>query len=51
MAPWWGGGADPDPLVTLLVIILLVRFILWASLGTHVEGRLARPPPRKPKED
>ncbi|XP_037696515.1 small integral membrane protein 38 [Choloepus didactylus] len=51
MASWLGGSADPDPLTALLVIILLVRFILWAGLGAFIDGRLARRQPPKPKED
>ncbi|XP_062948994.1 small integral membrane protein 38 [Cynocephalus volans] len=51
MASWLGGSAGPDPLVVLLVIILLVRFILWSCLGTYVEYRLARHQPCKPKDD
>ncbi|XP_066216445.1 small integral membrane protein 38 [Saccopteryx leptura] len=51
MASWFGGSTGPDPLVVLLVIILLTRFILWSCLGTYIDYRLARRQPRKPKED
>lgn len=48
MASWPGGS---DPLLVLLVIILLARFILWSCLGTYIDYRVARRQPRKPKED
>ncbi|XP_063083737.1 small integral membrane protein 38 [Cavia porcellus] len=53
MGSWLGGGVGPDPLMVLLVVILLVRFILWSCLGTYIDHRLARPPlqPRKAKRD
>ncbi|XP_068410944.1 small integral membrane protein 38 [Eschrichtius robustus] len=51
MASWFGGSTGPDPLILLLVVILLARFILWSCLGTYVDYRLARRRPRKPKED
>ncbi|XP_069326780.1 small integral membrane protein 38 [Eulemur rufifrons] len=51
MASWPGGSAGPDPLMVLLVLILLARFILWSCLGTYLDYRLARRQPRKPKED
>ncbi|XP_072614741.1 small integral membrane protein 38 [Vulpes vulpes] len=44
-------GADPDPLVALLVAVLLARFLLWSCLGTYIEYKLGRRQPRKPKED
>ncbi|XP_039696340.1 small integral membrane protein 38 [Pteropus medius] len=51
MASWWGASSGPDPLMVLLVIVLLVRFLLWSCLGAHIDCRLARTQPRKPKED
>ncbi|XP_054580564.1 small integral membrane protein 38 [Eptesicus fuscus] len=52
MASWFGGSAGPDPLMVLLVIILLARFILWSCLGRYIDYRLARrQQPPKPKED
>ncbi|XP_072826967.1 small integral membrane protein 38 [Vicugna pacos] len=51
MASWLGGSMAPDPLMVLLVIILLARFILWSCLGTYIDYKLARRQPRKPKED
>ncbi|KAF6334331.1 small integral membrane protein 38 [Rhinolophus ferrumequinum] len=51
MAAWLGEGTGPDPLMVLLVIVLLARFILWSCLGTYIDYRLARRQPRKPKED
>lgn len=52
MASWFGEGTGPDPLMVLLVIILLARFILWSCLGTYIDYRLARcQRPGKPKED
>lgn len=52
MASWFGEGTGPDPLMVLLVIILLARFILWSCLGTYIDYRLARRQrPGKPKED
>ncbi|XP_036731859.1 small integral membrane protein 38 [Manis pentadactyla] len=51
MASWPGDSAGPDPLVVLLAVILLARFLLWACLGTYLDHRLARPQPAKPKED
>lgn len=51
MASWLGDAAGPDPLMVLLVVILLVRFILWSCLGTYMDYRLARPQPGKPKEE
>ncbi|XP_036621208.1 small integral membrane protein 38 [Trichosurus vulpecula] len=42
---------DSDPLLVLLVIIILARFILWSCLGTFVDYRLARRRPSKPKQD
>lgn len=51
MASWLGDAAGPDPLMVLLVVILLVRFILWSCLGTYMDYRLARPHPGKPKEE
>ncbi|XP_058925844.1 small integral membrane protein 38 [Kogia breviceps] len=51
MAPWFAGGAGPEPLVLLLGVILLARFILWSCLATYIDYRLARRRPRKPKED
>ncbi|KAB0365097.1 small integral membrane protein 38 [Muntiacus reevesi] len=51
MASWLGGGTGPDPLLVLLVIILLARFLLWACLGTYIDYRLGRRQPRKAKED
>lgn len=41
----------PDPLMVLLVVILLARFLLWFCLGTFIDYRLARRYPAKPKED
>ncbi|XP_030743397.1 small integral membrane protein 38 [Echinops telfairi] len=46
---WESSG--PEPLLLLLVVILLARFLLWACLGTFVDYRLARQHPGKPKED
>ncbi|XP_036991345.2 small integral membrane protein 38 [Artibeus jamaicensis] len=51
MDSWFGGSSGPDPLLVLLVIILLARFLLWSCLGTYVDYRLARRQPCKPKED
>lgn len=52
MASWFGGSTGPDPLMVLLVIILLARFILWSCLGRYIDYRLARRrQPPKPKED
>jgi hypothetical protein len=51
MASWLGDTAGSDPLMVLLVVILLVRFILWSCLGTYMDYRLARPHPGKPKEE
>lgn len=51
MASWWGASAGADPLMVLLVIALLVRFLLWSCLGAYIDCRLARRQPRKPKED
>ncbi|XP_074193276.1 small integral membrane protein 38 [Rhinolophus sinicus] len=51
MAAWLGESTSPDPLMVLLAIVLLVRFILWSCLGTYIDYRLARRQPRKPKED
>lgn len=51
MASWLGDTPGPDPLMVLLVVILLVRFILWSCLGTYMDYRLARPQPGKPKEE
>lgn len=53
MATWLAGSTGPDPLVVLLLVILLVRFILWSCLGTYIDHRLARPlaQPRKAKRD
>ncbi|CAN0344629.1 unnamed protein product [Rangifer tarandus platyrhynchus] len=51
MASWLGGSTAPDPLLVLLVIILLARFLLWSCLGTYIDYRLSRRQPRKPKED
>lgn len=51
MASWFGGSEGPDPLMVLLVVILLFRFILWSCLGTYVDYRLARRQRRKAKED
>ncbi|XP_052050433.1 small integral membrane protein 38 [Apodemus sylvaticus] len=51
MGSWLGDTAGPDPLMVLLVVILLVRFILWSCLGTYMDYRLARPRPGKPKEE
>ncbi|KAG5196658.1 hypothetical protein R6Z07F_017585 [Ovis aries] len=51
MASWLGGGTGPDPLLVLLVIILLARFLLWSCLGTYIDYRLGRRQLRKPKED
>lgn len=51
MASWLGDTVGPDPLMVLLVIILLVRFILWSCLGTYMDYRLARRYPDKPKEE
>lgn len=51
MASWLEDTAGPDPLMVLLVVILLVRFILWSCLGTYMDYRLARPQPGKPKEE
>ncbi|XP_068922201.1 small integral membrane protein 38 [Petaurus breviceps papuanus] len=42
---------DSDPLMVLLVIIILARFILWSCLGTFVDYRLARRRPSKPKQE
>ncbi|KAM8969119.1 small integral membrane protein 38 [Sminthopsis crassicaudata] len=42
---------DSDPLMVLLVIIILARFILWSCLGTFVDYRLARRRPSKAKKD
>ncbi|XP_074083720.1 small integral membrane protein 38 [Macrotis lagotis] len=42
---------DSEPLMVLLVIILLARFILWSCLGTFVDYRLAQKRPSKPKQD
>ncbi|XP_043827982.1 small integral membrane protein 38 [Dromiciops gliroides] len=46
-----GVNMDSDPLMVLLVIILLARFILWSCLGTFVDYRLSRRRPSKPKQD
>lgn len=52
MASGVAGSVGPDPLMVLLVIILLARFLLWSCLGRYVEYRLARRhQPPKPKED
>lgn len=51
MASWWGASAGADPLMVLLVIALLVRFLLWSCLGAYIDCRLARRQPRKPKEE
>ena len=51
MASWLGGSTGPDPLLVLLVIILLARFLLWSCLGTYIDYRLGRRQQRKPKED
>lgn len=51
MASWLWGSTGPDPLVVLLVVILLTRFLLWSCLGTYIDYRLARQQPRKPKEE
>lgn len=51
MASWFGGSLGSDPLMVLLVIILLARFLLWSCLGTYIDFKLARRQPRKPKED
>ena len=51
MASWWEGSTGPDPLLVLLVIVLLARFILWSCLGTYIDYKLARRHPQKPKED
>lgn len=52
MASGVAGSAGPDPLMVLLVIILLARFLLWSCLGRYIEYRLARRhQPPKPKED
>lgn len=51
MASWLGDTLGPDPLMVLLVVILLVRFILWSCLGTYMDYRLARRYPDKPKEE
>ncbi|XP_057635792.1 small integral membrane protein 38 [Chionomys nivalis] len=51
MASWLGDTLGPDPLMVLLVVILLVRFILWSCLGTYMDYRLARRYPGKPKEE
>ncbi|XP_042532359.1 small integral membrane protein 38 [Dipodomys spectabilis] len=51
MAAWLGGSSGPDPLMVLLVVILLVRFLLWSCLGTLIDRRLARPQPRPHKEE
>lgn len=51
MASWLGGGWGPDPLLVLLVVILLLRFVLWSCLGTYLDYRLALRRPRKPKRD
>ncbi|XP_044539563.1 small integral membrane protein 38 [Gracilinanus agilis] len=40
-----------DPLMVLLVLIILARFILWSCLRTFVDYRLARRRPSKPKQD
>ncbi|KAM6158967.1 small integral membrane protein 38 [Rhynchocyon petersi] len=40
-----------DPLMVLLVVILLARFLLWSCLGIFIDYRLARRVPSKPKED
>ncbi|XP_034868289.1 small integral membrane protein 38 [Mirounga angustirostris] len=51
MASWLAGSMGSDPLMVLLVLILLARFILWSCLGTYIDYKLARRQPRKPKED
>lgn len=51
MASWLGVGAGPDPLVVLLVLVLLVRFVLWSCLGTYIDHKLARLQRCKPKKD
>lgn len=51
MAAWLGESTSPDPLMVLLAIVLLARFILWSCLGTYIDYRLAQRHPRKPKED
>ncbi|KAL2805720.1 small integral membrane protein 38 [Daubentonia madagascariensis] len=51
MASWLGGSGGPDPLMVLLVVVLLARFILWSCLRTYIDYRLARWQPPKPKED
>ncbi|XP_051685824.1 small integral membrane protein 38 [Oryctolagus cuniculus] len=48
MASWLDGS---DPLVLLLVLVLLARFLLWSCLGAYLDYRLGRPRPRKPKQD
>lgn len=51
MASWPGGGWGSDPLLVLLVVILLLRFLLWSCLGTYLDYRLTLQRPRKPKRD
>lgn len=51
MASWLGGSLGSDPLMVLLVLILLARFLLWSCLGTYIDYKLARRQRRKPKED
>ncbi|KAM5247974.1 small integral membrane protein 38 [Ctenodactylus gundi] len=53
MASWLEGGAGPDLLLVLLVVILLVRFVLWSCLGTYIDYKMARrqSQPHKTKRD
>ncbi|XP_077622684.1 small integral membrane protein 38 [Crocuta crocuta] len=51
MGSWPAGSTGPDPLMVLLVIILLARFLLWSCLGTYIDYKLARRHAGKPKED
>ncbi|XP_059006276.1 small integral membrane protein 38 [Mustela lutreola] len=51
MALWLGGSLGSDPLMVLLVLVLLARFLLWSCLGTYIDYKLARRQRLKPKED
>ncbi|XP_029813206.1 small integral membrane protein 38 [Suricata suricatta] len=51
MGPGSAGSVGPDPLMALLVVILLARFLLWSCLGAFIDYKLARRRARKPKED
>ncbi|XP_060610894.1 small integral membrane protein 38 [Anolis sagrei] len=39
-----------DPLMILLVVIILTRFILWSCFSAYLDYKLARRFPEKRKE-